>query len=206
MSAPFAAATCLSRTLYPCRSPILVCPDTPWQFARPLCRRSHSNVRQFADGLVMFDDMLRPTLRHPDIDRKLQRDFTSATATTACVGSSISVRAFRLAPDTKLESHSASSHAASAGISAGGAEGSNVCMAKVTGCLSIVRLGTCLAGRDEGGCREVSPTRRTIPVTRRAGYICAVANALRFSRPVKSIQSIHKPPHSIPLIRRLLLH
>jgi len=79
----------------------------------------------------VFHYVLRSALRHQMLIFSCNVTLTSVTVTTTCVASILSDCAFKPASDTKLESHSASSPSASGGISAGGAAGSNVCMARV---------------------------------------------------------------------------
>src|ERR1700747_812005 len=88
--------------------------------------------------------------------------------TNACVASVCCVSPPTRASDKKLESHSASSPVPSRGISDGGLAGSNVRLANVNGCLSIVAADACpLWPREvcpsEDRPRQLSPPMMSTP-------------------------------------------
>src|SRR6202035_3211613 len=78
------------------------------------------------------------------------------TVRVACVASICRDFPPTLALDRKSESHSALSPECRGGISAGGAAGSNVRLAKGTGCLLIVGTEASLVCRREGTPRQPS--------------------------------------------------
>src|SRR6266478_2840797 len=83
--------------------------------------------------------------------------------TVACVVSVCRDSPRTLALDRKWESHSALSPEAKGGISAGGVSGSNVRLAKATGCLSIVGTGASPSGRRDEKPRHASQPRISTP-------------------------------------------
>src|SRR6266446_7074150 len=88
---------------------------------------------------------------------------TCVIVTVACVASVCRVSPRTLALETKLDSHSALSPVDRGGISAGGAAGSNVRLAKATGCLVIVGAEVSPACRRDDELRHASHPRTSPP-------------------------------------------
>ena len=119
--------------------------------------------RDLAMAVLMFDHMLGCAGRHPDVDVKLQRDLDLRDGDGRVCG----IRLSRLPADTGAGQELGIALRAfprgQGGISAGVAAGSNVRLAKATGCLSIIGTGASPSGRRDEKPRHASQPKRSTP-------------------------------------------
>jgi hypothetical protein len=113
------------------------------RFARRVCQRFDSSIPRSGDVLPHVS---ATTWAAPVGSQMLiwssSLTMTSVMATVACVASVLRGWPRTVVLAKKLESHSALSPGANGGISAGGAAGSNVWLAKTTGSL-LISTGAC---------------------------------------------------------------
>jgi hypothetical protein len=107
----------------------------------------------------------------------------------ACVASFRFVSLETLALERKLESHSAFSPGVRGGISAGGDPGSNVRIAKFTGCLTITGVEVSVDRLPDEAARQLIQTRVSNPTNKVSRSIRRKGNvASAFHCPVKFVE------------------